>query len=173
MVLGHILHLHGAESSKTHMKSDMSDIDALGPDLLQKLRREMKACCGSSRGAVMLCINGLVTVLVLQLMSDIGRQGHLAQFVQNLLENALVGKLNQTISFLHDVHDFSYEKTFTERNLRADLCLFSRFHQRLPDIVLFPFQKEHLDLGVGSHLCSVKSCRDHLRIVDDQAVPGI
>lgn len=75
MVLGHILHLYGAESSKTHMKSDMSDIDALGPDLLQKLRREMKACCGSSRGAVMLCINGLVTVLVLQLMGDIGRQG--------------------------------------------------------------------------------------------------
>ena len=65
---------------------------------------------------------------------------------------------------------FSHEKTITERNLRADLCLFSRFHQRLPDIVLFPFQKKHLDLGIGSHLCSVKSCRNDLCIVDDQAV---
>ena len=40
----------------------------------------------------MLCINGLVTVLVLQLMGDIGRQRHLAQLVQNLLKNTLVGE---------------------------------------------------------------------------------
>ena len=65
MVLQHILHLHRTERAKSYMQRHMGNLHTHVLNLGQKLFREMQSCCRSCRGAVMLCVYGLVTVLVL------------------------------------------------------------------------------------------------------------
>ena len=40
-------------------------------------------------------------------MSDIWRQRHLSQLVQNLLKNAFIMELDQTVAFVHHVDDLA------------------------------------------------------------------
>ena len=78
MMLQHIFFLHRAESPQSHMQGHISDLNALVRDLLQKFPGKMETRCRRCRRALIFCINGLITVLILQFMSDIRRQGHLA-----------------------------------------------------------------------------------------------
>ena len=65
VMLCDILYLDRSEGTETHMQGDMSKLYSLRPDLLQKLRCKMQAGCGCCSGAVMLCIDGLIAVLIL------------------------------------------------------------------------------------------------------------
>ena len=119
----------------------------------------------------MLRIDGLIPVLVLELMGNVRRQGHLAQLIQNFLKNTVVGEFDQTVALIHYVQHFSHEKTVAEGNLRARLCLFARFHQRLPHISFSAFQQKNLDLGLGTLFGPVQAGGNNLGVVDDQTVP--
>ena len=141
MVLQDIVHLHRPEGAKSHMKGDAGNVHSLALYLLQKLRRKVQSCRGGCRRPAVLCVDCLVAVLVLQLVSDIGRQGHLSQLVQYLLKDAVVGKPHKTVALLHHINDLSYQKTLPKADPGTRLRLFPRLHQRLPDIILFPFQQ--------------------------------
>ena len=119
----------------------------------------------------MLGIHRLIPVLILQLVSDIRRQRHLPQLVQNFLENAFVGKLNQPVSLLHHIHDRPLQKTVTKGNHRPRLRLLPRFHQRFPDIMLLSLEQQYLDLRFRILLHTKQPGRNHLRVIDDKAVP--
>ena len=106
-MLFYIIYFNRAESSKTYVKSYMGNIYALGFHLFQKFFGEMQTCCRSCCGTLILCINSLVAILILLFMSDIWRQRHLSQLVQNLLKNAFIMELDQTVAFVHHVDDLA------------------------------------------------------------------
>ena len=60
------------------MQGNVSNVDALFFDLPQKLLRKMKSRRRSRRTALVLGIDSLVTVLVLQFVGNVRRQGHFA-----------------------------------------------------------------------------------------------
>jgi hypothetical protein len=47
-------------------------------------------------------------------MRDIRRKRHFSQTVQNLLEDPVIGKLNQTFSVFQDIRHFSSQDSFPE-----------------------------------------------------------
>ena len=167
------IHLDRAEGAETDMQGDMGDSNAHRLYFRQEFFGKMQACGGCSRRALMLGINRLIAVLILQLMGDVGRKGHLAQLVQNLLENTLIMELDEPVSFFYHVQHGAGEKSVAELNHRARLAFLSGFHQGLPDIILLAGQEKHFDFGAGVGLCADQPGRNYLGIIDDQAVPGL
>ena len=107
MMIQYIRNLDRPEGSQTHMKCDVRDLDSHFLNLCQQLFREMQTCCRCSRRSFVFRINRLIAVLILQTVGDVWRQRHLAELVENLLENTLVGELNQPVSFLYHINDGS------------------------------------------------------------------
>ena len=173
VMLQYILHLHRTEGSKSHMEGHSGNLHSLCLNLLQQFIGEMKTGRRCSRRTVMLCIDGLITVLILQHMGNVGGQRHLAQLIQHFLKNALVFELNQSISLLDHIHYRSNQFSVTEGNYRARLCFLSGLHQGLPDIIFLSFQQKHLDACTGPFLHSVESGRNHSGVIDHQTVSGI
>ena len=56
----------------------------------------------------MFCINGLITVFIFQTVCNIRWKRHLTKLVKNLLEDPLIGELNQTISLFYHINDGSF-----------------------------------------------------------------
>ena len=106
MMLQYVLFLYRSESSQSHMQCHISDLNAFVRNLLQQFLRKMQSrrrcCCG----AFIFGINGLITILILQLMGYVRRQGHLSQLVQHFFKNTLIFKTYQTITFFHSLQDF-------------------------------------------------------------------
>ena len=63
----------------------------------------MQTCRGCRRRALMLRINRLITVFVLQLMRNVGGQGHFSQLLQNIFKHALIFKFDNTIAAFDDL----------------------------------------------------------------------
>ena len=93
-MLLHIIYLNRTERAKAYVKRYMGNIYPLGFHLLQKLFGEMQSCCRGCCGTLVLCINGLVTVLVLQLVGDVRRKRHLSKLIQNLLKDSFIMELD-------------------------------------------------------------------------------
>lgn len=83
----------------------------------------------------MLCIDGLIAVFVLQLMGNVGGKGHLAELIEDFLKNSFIGKLDQTVSLFHYIHNGPLQYTVAKPDYRSRLCLFSRLYKGFPDIV--------------------------------------
>ena len=139
VVLLDLIHFDRPECAEPYMKRYMGDRDSHSLDLRQQVLCEVESRRGGRCRSFMLCVNGLIAGLVLKLVSDIRRKRHLAQPVENLLENPLVGKLYQPVSFLYNIYHRTRQQPVAEGNHRADLRLFSRLHQRLPDVILPSF----------------------------------
>ena len=139
VVLLDLIHFDRPECAEPYMKRYMGDRDSHSLDLRQQVLCEVESRRGGRCRSLMLCVNGLIAGLVLKLVSDIRRKRHLAQPVENLLEDPLVGKLYQPVSFLYNIHHRTRQQPVAKGNHRADLRLFSRLHQRLPDVILPSF----------------------------------
>ncbi len=120
----------------------------------------------------MLCIDRLVAVPVLELVGDIGRQGHLPQPVQHLFEDSFVVESYQPIALLHGVQDFSLQQAVPEGQPGAGAAFLAGPHQRLPDIAASALQQQQLHMGSGALPLPKEPGRDDLGVVQHQAVPG-
>ena len=109
----------------------------------------MKTCGGCRSGAIVLGVDGLVAVFVLQLMRDVGWQGHLAKLVQNLLEDTFILEADQAVSLVYHIDDFCLQQAAAEVDARAGSGFLSRLYQGLPDIVCLALQKQHFDVRAG------------------------
>ena len=103
-------------------------------------------------------------------MGDVGRQGHLAQAVQNLLEYPIVGETDLAVTLVHDVDDFAGQEAAAKDNALADPRLFARLDERLPDVAGLAAQKQHLHGAAGPLSLTHEPRRDDLGVVDHQAV---
>ena len=171
MVVLDILHLYRAECAESHMEGHVGNLYSHSLNLSQKLLGKMQARRRRRRRPFMPGIDGLVTVLVLQLVCNIRRQWHLAQLVQDLLKNTRVMELNQAVPVIHSIHHGSCKQALTEFNDSSRLCLLSRAHQGLPYIILSSFQQQYLYFRPGVLLHPEEPGRYDLCIVNHQAVP--
>lgn len=139
MVIQNIIRFYRTESSKSDMKRYMRNLHTFCFDFFQKLRCKMQSCRRSSRRSGMLCIHGLVTILVLQLVGDVRRKRHLSKLIQNLFKNSFVFKMDQTVSFLYNLQNFPFQKTVSEADSCSGFHLLSWFYKCFPDIISFSF----------------------------------
>src|SRR5690349_5480734 len=65
-MLCQILHIHGAKSSESDVKSDVTHLHAFYLKALEQLAREMQPGRRSGNCAFMFCVDGLKSVLILR-----------------------------------------------------------------------------------------------------------
>lgn len=170
MMLCHVIDLDRPEGPEPYVQCDLGDLHAHIPDLIKKFRCKVKAGGRGGGRAVVPGIDGLVAVFVPELVRDVGRQRHLPELIQNLLEDAFIAELDQTVPVLHDLQNLAGQEPVAEREDRAGTALFSRLHKGLPDVVLSALEKQDLDLPLGAFAHAEKTGGDHAGVVQDQAV---
>ena len=138
-MLGDILHFHRTEGAKADMQGYMGDLYTGILYLLQKLFCTVQSCGRSGCASLVFRVYRLVAVLVLQFVCDIRWQRHLAKLVEDLLENAVVMELDQTVSLIDNIYNLSGQNAVAEGDHRADLTFFARFYEGLPDIIFSSF----------------------------------
>ena len=147
--------------------------------LFQQLGGEVQSGGWRGSGALVLGVDGLVTAAILQLFVDVGRQGHLAQLVEDFLEYAVIHKTDNTAAdFRHAGHDFTLQQPVAKGAHRAWLEAAARLDQGLPVGGVFAAQQQDLHrhlgaVGICGFLHAQKARGDHLRLVDNQRVAGI
>ena len=134
-MIKYIVYLNRAECSKPDMKCYFRDLHAHLFYLFKQFLGKMQSCCRSCRRTIILCINGLVTILILQLMCNIWWKRHLSELVQNFFEDSLIMELDQTITILYNINNLSSQNSIAKYDLGSRLCLLARLNKRLPDIV--------------------------------------
>ena len=104
----------------------------------------MEARRGGGGGAGHPGVYRLVPLPVLELRLDIGRQGHPAQALQHLQEDALVGEADQAVAPLRLAHDLRRQLS-AEGDPSAGAQLLSGTDQALPGVL--PPVDEQQDLA--------------------------
>ena len=88
-------------------------------DLVKQLCCKVKSCSRCCRRTVMLCINCLISVLVLKLMCDIWREWHLSQLVKDLLEYSIELKSDESVALLNYIDDLTNKFALYKSCLRV------------------------------------------------------
>ncbi len=180
MVLLHIVGFDRPEGPETHMQRHVRDMDAHRLDFPEQFLRKMQPRRRRRRRSFIFRVDRVVARPVLKLVVDVGRQRHLPERVQHLLENALIVKLHQPVPLIDDIDDLADERSLLRRPVRAaeedpgaDPAFFARLHQRLPGIRALPGQEQDLHLSEAPLANAEKARRDHLGVVDHQGVAGL
>ena len=132
VMLFDVVDLDGTEGTESDVQRELRDADALVLNLFQQLLCEMKPGCRRSRRSIELCIHGIVVGAILERVGDVGRERHLPELVQNLLEDAIIAEPDIAVAVLDNIHNLAGQKTLSERYFRPDLALFPGADQRLP-----------------------------------------
>ena len=114
-----------------------------------------------------------VAFLILQLLLDVRRQGHLAQPLQHLQKDALIFEPHQPVAVRQLLHDLCRQLSVAEGHPCALPQLLSRTHKALPHVVA-PVDKQQNFAGAAAGLpMPQQTRRQHPGIVQDQAVAGV
>ena len=153
------------------MQGHLSNIHALGADGIHQLRSEVQAGSGSSGAAQLLRVNGLVLALVLQLLCDVGRQRHFAEFVQLFIKRlCIVIKCNVLIAVFQRFVHHGGQGPVAEAHLRTGLHPLAGLCQAFPLVTLDLAQQQQLTHGTGGLLDAHDACRQHLGVIHHQQV---
>ena len=172
-VVGDLLLLHRAEGAQTHMKCNVPNLYTHCLHSLQQLRREMQPRRGRCRRAVDLGVHRLIAFLILQLLLDVRRQGHLAQPLQHLQKDALIFEPHQPVAVRQLLHDLCRQLSVAEGHPCALPQLLSRTDKALPHVVA-PIDEQQNFAGAAAGLpMPQQTRRQHPGIVQDQAVAGV
>ena len=107
MMLQNVFCLYRTERSKSDMQRDTGNFNTLLLYPFQQFFCKMKTRCRCRCRTFMLCINGLVTVLILQTVCDIRWKRHLTQFIEYFFKNTVISELYHTIAFFYNIHNLS------------------------------------------------------------------
>ena len=160
-----------AEGAEAHMQGYEDLLAAFFLDFLQQLLGEVQSSRRSGGTAALPAVHRLVALLVLQGGSDIGRQGSFTQAVENLLENAIIGKAHDTTTKIGVVNDLT-GKLVAELDFGTNLQLFAGAHQNLPIGGILAGQQEDLHMGAGV-LKAVQARRNNSGVVEHQHIAGM
>ena len=136
MVFCHILHLYRPEGAQSHMEGNVCHSHSLFLQFPEQLFGKMQSRRRRRRRAVISGIYGLVTVLILQLMGNIRRQGHLPKTVQYFLKNPFIRKADLTVAILLDADNLSPQFPLPEDHLCSGPRLFPWLYKGFPYIIL-------------------------------------
>ena len=80
------------------------------------------------------------------MLGDIGRQGHQADFVQDVVDilicAVVVFEADEAVAFLHHTHDLARHHALTEHQAVTDACALAGFDQALPGVQLMLAEQE-------------------------------
>ena len=111
---------------------------------LQQLLGEVQARRGGRCGAIDLGVYGLVALLVLKLLLDVGRQGHFAQLLQHLQENPLIVEPHQAVAAGQLLHHLRRQLSVAEGQLGPGTHTLAGTHQALPGLLTPVNEQQYL-----------------------------
>ena len=154
------------------MEGDKGGLYALIADFFQQLLGEMQSGGGGGGGADFPGIDGLVALLVGQLCLDVGGQGHFAQPLQYLQEDALVVEFHHPVAvLLHLTHGGS--QLAVPEGYGVALPHFAPgLAQAFPLLVPQIPQQQHLYRAAGGTMPHQPGGQ-HPGVVEHQAVAGV
>ena len=137
---------------------------------LQKLRRKVQPRRGRCRRAVDLGVHRLIALLILQLLLDVRRQGHLAKPLQHLQEDPFIRELYQPVAVGQLVHHLRRQFTAAENDLCALPQLLPRTDKALPHIVAPVDKQQNFAGSAAGQSVPQQTRRQYPGVVQDQAV---
>ena len=174
LVVADLVLLHRAEGAQTNMQCDFGNADAHSAEGVHQLRGKVQPGGGSSRAAQFLGVNGLILALILQLLCDVGRQRHLAKFIQLFIKRfGIIIECNVLVAVLHGLVHHSGQTSIAKAYLRAGLHPLAGLCQALPLVALHLPQQQQLTHGTGGLLDAHDAGGQHLGIVYHQKIPRL
>ena len=132
----------------------------------------MEAGGGGGGGAVDFGVDRLIPLAVLELLLDVGGQGHLAQLLQHLQEDALIVEAHQPVAPGHlRLHRGGEAAPVPKDHLGPGLQLPPRAHQALPQAVPLVGEEEDLTGPAPGQPVADEPGGEHPGVVQHQAVP--
>ena len=134
MMLLDVIRLDGAEGAEADMERDETYPDAFFFDLFKQLGCEMQTRRGRCGAALLLGVDGLVSVLILESLGDIMRQGHLAYPVNYLKEIALKAEFRHSVAVGQHFDYLGGQRAVAECEAVTLFCLFAGAGYDLPGV---------------------------------------
>ena len=172
LVLLDVVDADGAEGAEADMQGDEAEVDAHLAQLLHLLFGEVQAGGRGGGGALFAVVDGLVALLVLEFLVDVGRQRRLAEAVEDLLEDAVVVELDDAAAEVGVFGDGARELR-AEADDVAGLGFLAGLDERLPVIGIEAAQEEDFDFAARLVAVADEAGRHDARVVEDQGVAGL
>ena len=173
-----ILYIHSAEVAQSGVQGYEGRIYALDLHALQEVLREVHTCGGGCNSALMLGVDGLITlgILLFHLLSHPAGQRCLAQAVKRLLElfvGAVKEKTQGAAARCGVVDNLgTHHIVVTEIELVADTDFTCRVYQHIPkaQLAVKLAQKENLNLGTCLLFVAIEACGKDFGVVEDKEI---
>ena len=163
--------IHGTEGAQADMQRNLGNVDAAGADRIHQLRGKVQARGGRGGAAQFLGVDGLVLALILELLRDVGRQRHLAELVQLLVQClGVVGKGHILIAVRQRLVHHGGQAAVAELHLRARLHPLAGAGQTLPGIALDLAEQQQLADSACGHLGAHQAGRQNLGVIDNEQI---
>ena len=169
LVLLDVVDAHGAEGAEADVQGDEAEVDAHLAQFLHLLFGEVQAGGRGGGGALLAVVDGLIALLVLEFLVDVGRQRRLAEAVEDLLEDAVVVELDDAAAEV-GVLGHRARELIAEADDIAGLGLLAGLDERLPMVRVEAAQEEDLDLAARLVAVTNQAGRHDARVVEDQGV---
>ena len=111
LMVGDLLFLDRTEGPQSYVERYIGQIYAHGLYLLQQFPCKVKSCGRGCSRTHLFGIDSLIPLGITEFFLDIGRQGHLAESLQDLQKDPVIIKADQTVPPLQCLHDFSGEQS--------------------------------------------------------------
>ena len=132
----------------------------------------MQSRRGCGGGADLTGIDGLIPLLILKFLLDVGRQGHLPKAFQHFQKNSFVPEFHHPVAVLPHFPNNGRQLAVSENDLVADLHFPTGLAQALPALVAQVPQKQHLHHAAGGTVPHEPGGQ-HPGIVHHQTVAGV
>ena len=170
--------IHGTEGAQADMQRDLGNVDTAGADRIHQLRGKVQARGGRGSAAQFLGVDGLVLALILELLRDVGRQRHLAELVQLLVQClGVVGKGHILIAVRQRLIHHGGQAAVAELHLRARLHPLAGAGQALPGIALDLAEQQQLADSacghLGAHQAGIKHYTEIMEFLVDLNKKGV
>ena len=172
LVLLDVVDADGAEGAEADVQGDEAEVDAHLAQLLHLLFGEVQAGGRGGGGALLAVVDGLVALLVLEFLVDVGRQRRLAEAVEDLLEDTVIVELDDAAAKVGVLGDGARELR-AEADDVARLGFLAGLDERLPVIGVEAAQEEDFDFAARLVAVADEAGRHDARVVEDQGVAGL
>ena len=132
----------------------------------------MKSGGGGGGAAVDLGVDGLVALPVLQLLLNVGGEGHFPQSVQHLQKNALVLEMHQPVAAGQLLGDLGGELPISEGDTGAGAQLLTGPHQTFPRVLTPVNEQQDLTGSAAGEPMTQQPGRENTGVIEDQTVAG-
>ena len=164
-----VFFFHRPERPQADVEGDEDFFHALITNLLKQLFRKVQACRRSGSAAAFVGIDRLVFTGVFHLFVDVRRKRHFTDLVDDVVEIAFIGELDDAAAEIGPVFDSTCQ-AFGKLDRRPRQGFLARLDQDFPAVIADGRQEQDFDLAACRRPLAVEAGRDDAGIVEDQDV---